>query len=426
MVPSDSGRGAADALSIARLLPIALARAGGSIDVDELERTLTRDKRFRISGMSGEHQTALLRQVLVNALDILTRSGTAVRSVTKDGAGSRISLTDRGWEQARALGEDSADDSARDSEDVPVSSAVPSSRSGDSASIDLSDARPIVSCQSPSGTTIIGHLRDDAQRFHGRPYVAPASALLDQLYRAEVNGQLTEQGFYSAIMDTDAWGQRGALNVLRLNCGVRIISQIPDVHLPGPWYESRESRRTAPVVSRIGRGGQPGRRLGMTWERLVCEVIAELGGHADWNAIAAAVQKRPEAEVAVGWREEARQALGNHTSPRGRGYFDVADIGSRVVYALTEKGQKLAARRTMDKRAPTLSKFLAKAVAADGETGLTAYEMYALLHLAVELGRPTDASAIYHRLPDGFPDEDRYYMAQQLLERADELKNHGN
>ena len=39
----------------------------------------------------------------------------------------------------------------------------------------------------------------------------------------------------------------------------------------------------------------------------------------------------------MSWREEARQALRNHTSPAGRSYYEVAEIGDRKVFTLTEQ-----------------------------------------------------------------------------------------
>lgn len=171
----------------------------------------------------------------------------------------------------------------------------------------------------------------------------------------------------------------------------------------------------------MGKGGRPGRRTGMTWERLLCEVLGELGGHADWAAIAEAVAKHPAASQYRAWREETRQALRNHTSPRGRSYFDVAELGDAAVYTLTDAGKRLAAKRSEDDRAPTLSKLFAKAVAAD-DASLTDFELYALLHLAAELGKPAEARAIYQRLPENFPEEDRYYMAGHLLDRAEEVQ----
>lgn len=72
--------------------------------------------------------------------------------------------------------------------------------------------------------------------------------------------------------------------------------------------------------------------------------------------------------------------------------------------------------------APTLSKLFSKVVSHDDDSKLTDFELYALLHLAVELGKPAEARAIYHRLSENFPDEDRYYLARHLLDRADELR----
>src|SRR5436305_1179204 len=88
---------------------------------------------------------------------------------------------------------------------------------------------------------------------------------------------------------------------------------------------------------------------------------------SSWKEIIAdAIGKRPESQIYQDWREETRQALRRHTEPSGRGYFSVAELGEGVVFTLTDQGQRMAARRSMDERAPTLSKYIAKAVAPDG------------------------------------------------------------
>ena len=108
----------------------------------------------------------------------------------------------------------------------------------------------------------------------------------------------------------------------------------------------------------------------------------------------------------------------NHAAPRGREYFAVTDLGGRVVYALTEKGQKLASRRTEDERAPTLSKLVARAVDPNGAVRLTDMERYVLLFLATRLGKTAEAQAIYQRLPEGFPDDDSYAMIPMWIEQS--------
>lgn len=163
-----------------------------------------------------------------------------------------------------------------------------------------------------------------------------------------------------------------------------------------------------------------GRRPGATWPTLVCESIHELGGHADWRSIAAALERLPEASELVGWREESMQALSNNTGGRGRSYFEAAEVDGHPVFSLTENGRKLVKRRSQDDRAPTLSKHLAEAVNGDADK-LTHIEVFTLLFLATRLGRVQDARRLYDRLPANFPDEDSYAMIPIWIDQAQQI-----
>ena len=367
---------------LARALPSALAQAGGAATISGIERNLHAGNS---SGEANDQQWAYLREAFAQAIEMLVRSEVIHRD------GDSITLTDKGWAQSRAL--DAADgggESARPASSAPEPGAM----------IDLSDAKPYVSHQLRDGTKVMGYLRDDAQKYHGRPYVPPASDLLDALYRAEIDGVRVSEGLFSALREVGV--TQGATDVLTGKCGVRI-----------PGLGRAEPSRH-PV-------GKPGRKPGLSWPRLVCEVLGELGDHADWPTIAESVGHQPLAEEHRSWREEVRQALRNNTVPKGHQYFDIAELGGTAIYTLTEQGKRLAAKRSEDDRAPTLSKLFAKAIALDDDS-LTDYELYALLHLAAELGKPNVVQAIYQRLPEAFPDEDRYYMAGHLLDRAEEVR----
>lgn len=389
--------GVPQATDIAKVLPAALAEAGGSFTLVGLLQKLGQASKFKIAGMSSERQVAYLHRTFQEAVELL------IRSESVENKDDRIVLTNKGWAQAEALGVQRprvVDAENPEATDEPLGGVT----------IDMSQARPFISLKRDDGTLLTGYLRDGAEAFHGRPFVPPASALLDDLYRAEVDGVRSSDGFWTTSREIGV--SQNAVELLKQKCHVFLVGYEP---------ESRAPR--SDLISHTRRGGRPGRRAGITWERLVCEVIGELGGHADWQTFADAVGQHPLAQQYVSWREECRQALRNHTAPRGRSYFDVAEIGERAVYTLTEQGERLAARRTEDERAPTLSKMIAKAVNPGDDRKLTEYELYALFHLAVELGKPAEAEAIYHRLPENFPDEDRYYMARHLLSRAAELRN---
>jgi hypothetical protein len=385
---------------IARVLPAALADAGGSVTLQGLEESLGPGGKIKISGMSTDQQKDYLREAFQQAIEILVRSGSA------EHRDDRVFLTDRGWAQARALGVVTPI-SGQPSPQHVAANAAPVG-----PIIDVSQAEPYVRF-THQGVVVMGYLRDGVERYQGQPFVPPASALVDLLYRAEVDGVRSSDGLYTTLREMGVFAS--AVDILQRKCNVR---------LPGFEKEVRGSRGVA--VGHVGRGGMPTRRTAVTWERLVCEVIAELGGHADWPTIAEAIGKHPASEENPGWREESRQALRNHTSPKGRGYFEVAEIGTQSVYTLTENGSRMAARRSEDERAPTLSKLLAKAVSHDDDGKLTDFELYALLHLAAELGKPAEAQAIYNRLPENFPDEDRYYLARHLIDHAEELRAGGS
>lgn len=370
---------------LARLLPAAIAAAGGFVSLSELEQKLGPDSRMKVDGVKTERDRHLIRETFLDAVKILVQRGSL------DWDGEVAQLTPQGWEQADALG---AVRTGRELNESAVEDAE------SETTVDVEDALQIVEFTRHDGTRIRGYLAEDAGKRQGTRFQPPAAGLVDELYpRAEVNGQLAPDGFYTTLRRVGV--SISAPLLLAQNCRVRLVG-----------------RFTPTRLGHVGRGGRPSRRP--SWERLVCEVLSELGGHASWQDIAAAVKERPEVREVPNWQEETRQAIRSHTTGRGKGYFDVAEVGERSVYTLSAAGQKLASRRTVDERAPTLSKYIATALAPD-DSKLTAFEVYSLLHLAVELGKPAEAEALYRRLPENFPDEDRYFMLSHLVERAAEL-----
>lgn len=404
MAQSERGSSPPTSVDVARALPGVLAKVGGALLRSDLESELQALPLARGWDPTTERGQELRRETIDHGIAV----GVAIGLIGRNG--DALSLTDKGWETA-GLSYLQAREPRR-----PAGLQVRkiSAEEFGSGTIDLNEALAIVRYESHDGAIIFGNLRPDAQRFQGQPFVPPASALLDALYRAEIDGQLTERGFYSALRELGATGN--ATDLLESKCHVR---------LPGHVREERAARRDVVAIKHLGRGGRPARRPGMTWVRLVSEVLDELGGHADWQGLATALEKRPEVEQYQAWREETRQALRKHTSPNGRSLFEIVELGDRTAYTLTEQGRRLAARRAVDDRAPTLSRYLAKAVSAAGDASLTPHELYALFVLAVELGKPTEAQVLYNRLPENFPDEDRYYFAGSLLDRAEELRRSG-
>lgn len=269
--------------------------------------------------------------------------------------------------------------------------------------VDMSNAVPIVEHLCPDGTVIRGYLNETAVSvLTGRPLSVPPGQLLDTLYRAEVDGRESLLGLWTNLHDYDPTCR--AVDFLIGECGVG---------LPGVDRDTLRRGGTRGIEG-SPLGSVPRRR----WPTLLCEVIHDLGGHADLPAIIRAIQNLPESKKDVGWQEEAMQALKVHRIPHGKQYFDVADADGQEVFILTGYGLELARRKMRDGRAPILSKYFAQAVDVDGHGELTDMELYALLFLATRLGRPKEAQMIYHRLPLGFPDEESYAMIPIWIEQA--------
>jgi len=228
--------------------------------------------------------------------------------------------------------------------------------------------------------------------------------LLDGLYLAEINGEPANSGFASALL------QNGSGVYLR-----NLLTEKCHVGIPGL---ERTSRRT--------RVKQNGRRVGhrtdaISWPSILCEIIFELGGFAEWSAIAASLEKRPEAKADCTWREQCLQCLEAQRLLTGKAYFEIVDTGVGSAFALTEQGRNVVKKRSQDERAPSLSKYLVKAVHAAGDDKLTNLELYTMLFLAIRLGRAKDARIIYQRLPENFPDEDSYAMIQYWINEAEQM-----
>lgn len=184
---------------IARVLPAAIAEAGGSLSITNLENSFSSNARVKIQGVQTSQQADYLKSAFLQAIEILVRARSAERS------DDRVTLTDKGWAQAEALG-------VHPPREQPTGRA-PAREEEKVATIDLSDAAPWVKQELRDGTVVMGYLRPDAQKYHGRPFVPPASALLDALYRAEINGVHVAEGFYSALKDVGAF--RSATEILR-------------------------------------------------------------------------------------------------------------------------------------------------------------------------------------------------------------------
>jgi len=382
------------AADVAKLLPAAIAAAGGTISIAELEQKLGRESRLKLDGVRTERDHQLLQETFRAALTILQQRG----SVKWDG--ERASLTDQGWDQARALGavRQRRPEMLDEEEDELVDAH---------ATIDVHEAAPMIKFSKDDGTIVWGYLSPDADRFQGTRFQPPAATLLDRLYnRSEFNGVRSTIGFYTALKSVGVTTSARAL--LETKCRVRLVGLEPATRVRG------RHQITAPP----SRGARPGRA---PWARIVCEVLAELGGHGAWQTLGLKIGDYPGVQDYPAWREECRQILRNNTTPLGRSYFDIAETGDGPVYTLTPAGHKLASKRTIDDRAPALSKYFAKALSPDANDNLTEYEVYALMFLAIELGRPAEARALYHRLPEDFPDEGRYSMIPRMLERASDI-----
>jgi hypothetical protein len=277
-----------------------------------------------------------------------------------------------------------------------------------SADVDMSNAVAIVEHLCPDGTVIRGYLNENAVSvFAGRPLLAPPGHLLDMLYRAEVDGRESLLGLWTNLHDFDPTCR--AVDFLMDECGIR---------LPGV-----DRRPVRPNASRDAHASSSPSVRRRRWPTLLCEIIHDMGGHADMPSIIDAIQCLPESEEGLGWQEETMQALKVHRVPHGRQYFDVADVGGHEVFVLTEFGHAIVRRRFQDDRVPSLSKYLAKAIdEEDGAKRLTDIELYTMLFLATRLGRARDATTIFHRLPQDFPNEDSYAVIPLWIEQAEHME----
>jgi hypothetical protein len=370
---------------IAREIPAMLAMAAGSMELLELEQRITARFWPEIHALRGDEGVGYLKQAYNDAVTI------AIQRKLITSSGTKVFLADAGWEMAADTRARQPSAPAADAEEPPVI-------------IDMSLAAPEIEYRFQNGLLIRGQLRPEAyEEFHGKPMTLSLRRLVDALYSAEIDGQPVNLGFGTALRTNGS-----GLYLLDLLSG--------RAHVKLVGFERRTPQGNVPAPH----GRRSGRRPGATWPTIVCEVVQEHGGYADWPTIAGAVEHREESELDVAWREEVMQVLRNHTSPRGREYFEVVEADGRVVYALTDKGRKLAFRRAQDDRAPTLSKYLVKAVnPGDADGRLTNMELYTLLFLATRLGRARDARTIYHKLPENFPDEDSYAMIPFWIDQAE-------
>jgi len=380
------------AADIAREIPVLGVELGGSIELDELRHRITRAfwNRIATSGSGVDY----LNQALDDAIAIAFRNGLIST------AGTRLIVSPKGWEQAALI------KGSREAQGGGGDSGGRARRSIDRGSIGM--RRFLIGDKSfpatATGATIV------------RAAIAEATAKNGGIPPLLPNGQPLS---YPPLGRS---GQPYAVNAWRMIEHEALIQEVIAVEMEGG-----DIRPLAEVVGLLDLGGsndaalrpRRGRRPGASWPRIVCEVIAEAGGHADWPSIAAACARRSEADDNIAWREEARQALRNNTVPNGRGYFSLVELPDGVSYALTDAGRKLANKRTQDGRAPTLTKYLAEAADPHGSGKLTDMELYALLFLATQLGMANEARMIYHKLPVDFPDEDRYAMIPMWIDQAE-------
>jgi hypothetical protein len=243
-----------------------------------------------------------------------------------------------------------------------------------------------------------GHLSEQAHEYHGKRLTLTPTELLDTLYLAQTGEDQAAMGFHAAMREAGI--NRSAADILLNECNVR---------LPGLATDDTAYRTLRTTL----------KKRSASWVRILCEVIADAGGRADWPSIARAAERRQEAQDQTAWREELIQALRTNTSPYGRGYFEAAEFNDGVLYVLTDAGRKLASRRAEDERAPTLSKHLSAAADPHNDGKLTDLELYTLLFLAAQLGMPAEARAIYHKLPPNFPDEEKYAMIPFWIDQAE-------
>ena len=368
---------------VAREIPSVIARAGGSLDLTELEQTIKARFWPAIETVRGEDGLAYLNQCFQDGVTI------AMTKKFITSSGTKIFLGDAGWEMANVTR------SQAPAAEVSAEGAV---------IIDMSDAQPEIEYRFNNGTVIRGYLRPEAfKEFHGKPMTLRPRRLVDALYSAEIDGERVGMGFGTALKVNKSGMYFPDL--LQQKARVKLIG----------FQRRSEAAGSSELASR-----RRGRRPGATWATVVCEVIYEHGGPADWPTISSAIERRPESELDTAWREEVMQVLRKYVAPNDRVYFQIVEGDGRALYALTERGRRLALMRAKDDRAPTLSKYLVKAINDDDAgNGLTNYELYALLFLATRLGRARDARTIYHRLPENFPDEESYAMMRLWIDQAE-------
>lgn len=368
---------------VAREIPSVIARAGGSVDLTELEQTIKAQFWPAIETVRGEDGLAYLNQCFQEGVTIAMTK----RFITS--SGTKLFLGDAGWEMANVT--------------RSQATAPDDARSDGAVIIDMSDAQAEIEYRFNNGKVIRGYLRPEAfKEFHGKPMTLRPRLLVDALYSAEMDGERLDGGFGTALKHNksgmyfpDLLQQKARVKLIGFHRGSDAGSS-----------ESASRRR--------------GRRPGATWATVVCEVIYEHGGPADWPTIAAAIERRSESELDTAWREEVMQVLRKYVAPNDRIYFQIVEGSERALYALTDRGRRLAFMRAKDDRAPTLSKYLVMAINDERDgNGLTNYELYALLFLATRLGRARDARTIYHRLPENFPDEESYAMMRYWIDQAE-------
>ena len=369
-----------------------LADVGGATSLWELQGKTLASLRAHLLKEKEGVGVGYPKQLFDEAVTILVRQGLV------NSAGERLLLTDKGWAQAAAMKAETGSPDEREAE--------PEDQGSDDV-IDTTLAEPIIDYVRRDGTVIRGYLNEDfAAEVNGSPMTMPASQLLERLYRAEVNGEESSFGFWTTLRVNGV--SRNAVDLIAERCGIRLPS------VRGTRNQARELRARQTPSSSSGRRTR--------WSTILCEVIDDLGGHATAEEVFTALERRPEVELTVDWREEAMQALRIHKAPQGRCYFDVTEIGGERKLVLTENGRKLVARRVHDERAPSLSKYLVRALDPNHAKPLTKLELYVMLFLATRLGLAKDASTIYSRLPADYPDEDSYAMIPLWIEQAKQMQ----
>ena len=85
------------AADIAREIPAMVAEAGGSLDLTYLERMVLRMFLPRVHAIKREGGDDYIHQVFNDAIGIVVRKGLI------NSSGTRLLLTDKGWEQAATV-----------------------------------------------------------------------------------------------------------------------------------------------------------------------------------------------------------------------------------------------------------------------------------------------------------------------------------